>query len=284
MAEERHKYEYKVALDADSGPARVVRIVGENKRVLEIGAGPGSITKLLAGVSNCRVTALDIDAESIRKIAPICEQAYQADLNDPAWPSILKNDGKFEVLVAADVLEHVYEPLVVLNGMKGLLDKDGCMVISLPHVGHSVIHACLFDEDFEYHNFGLLDRTHIRFFGIKNIQKLFEDADMKIIHAEFVVRNPEHTEFSKRWVKIPQELRDALAKNPFGLVYQVIVKAVPIDSEGKAISLLEVPVLEQTPSLRDSLRAFLRLHLSDGIYTRLLRLNEKRHKYFIKSS
>lgn len=283
MREKRHKYEYKVALDADSGPARVVRIVGEDKRVLEIGAGPGSITKLLTSVSNCRVTALDIDAESVKKLAPYCEQAYQADLNNAAWPEILDREKKFEVLVAADVLEHVYEPLVVLKTMKGFLNEDGYMVISLPHAGHSVIHACLLEEDFEYGDSGLLDRTHIRFFGIKNIQKLFEDAGLKIVHAEFVVRNPEHTEFSKRWARTSQELRSVLARNPFGLVYQVIVKAVPDDASGEAISLMKIPVLPQAPSFRDSLRAFLRLHLSATMYSKLLELNELRHKYFVKN-
>lgn len=283
MREKRHKYEYKVALDADSGPARVVRIVGEDKRVLEIGAGPGSITKLLTSVSNCRVTALDIDAESIKKLAPYCEQAYQADLNNAAWPEILAKEKKFEVLVAADVLEHVYEPLVVLKTMKGLLNEDGYMVISLPHVGHSVIHACLLEEDFEYSDSGLLDRTHIRFFGIKNIQKLFEDAGMKIVHAEFVVRNPEHTEFSKRWARTSQEVRSVLARNPFGLVYQVIVKAVPENADGEPISLMRIPVLPQAPSFRDSLRAFLRLHLSAKLYLKLIELNEWRHKYFVKN-
>ena len=45
----------------------------------------------------------------------------------------------------------------------------------------------MLQEDFEYRNWGLLDRTHIRFFGIKNIQALFENAGLKIVHAEFVV-------------------------------------------------------------------------------------------------
>lgn len=269
MNEQQHKYEYKVAIDADSGPARVVRIVGDKKRVLEIGAGPGSITKLLTAVSNCRVTALEIDAESIKKLAPYCERVYQADLNDSSWPELLEKENKFEVLVAADVLEHVYEPLSVLKAMKGFLNEDGYMVISLPHVGHSVIHACLLEEDFEYGDSGLLDRTHIRFFGIKNMQKLFEDAGMKIIHAEFVVRNPEHTEFSKRWAKTSPELRSVLAKNPFGLVYQVIVKAVPEHAGGEAVSLISMSVLPQTPSFRESFKAFLRLHLSVKMYSRI---------------
>lgn len=283
MSNKRHNYEYQVALDADSGPARVVRMVGQNKNVLEIGAGPGSITKILTHVSKCRVTALDIDAEAIEKLDQHCERAYQADLNNLAWIDILKNDGKFEVLVAADVLEHVYEPLVVLKAMKAFLDTKGYMVISLPHVGHSVIHACLFNENFDYNDYGLLDKTHIRFFGIKNIQSLFETAGMKIVHAEFVVRNPEHTEFSKLWIKTPKELRDQLSKNPFGLVYQVIVKAVPSDSEGLPIILMDMIVPTQKPTLRESIRAYLRLYLSDSIYSKLLRLNELRSKLFVKS-
>ena len=275
MAKDRHKYEYKTVLDSDSGPARVVRIVGENKRVLEIGAGPGSITKLLTFVSNCRVTALDIDAESIKKIAPYCEQAYQADLNNAAWPEILQNENKYEVLVAADVLEHVYEPLVVLRAMQGLLNEDGYMVISLPHVGHSVIHACLLEEDFEYGDSGLLDRTHIRFFGIKNIQKLFEDAGLKIVHAEFVVRNPEHTEFSKRWARTSQELRSVLARNPFGSVYQVIVKAVPGNAAGEVISLINLRVIPQDPSFRDFVKALLRTYLSAKMYSKIQSMASK---------
>lgn len=272
MANKRHKYDYKVKLDADSGPARVVRLVGNDKDVLEIGCGPGSITKLLSSVSKCNVTALDIDAESIKKIAPFCKNAYQADLNDSSWTNALDKGAMFDVLVAADVLEHVYQPLDVLLAMKGFLNDQGYMVISIPHVGHSVIHACLLDEDFEYNDFGLLDKTHIRFFGIKNIQKLFEDAGMKIIHAEFVVRNPENTEFSKTWAKTNKEIKTALATNPFGFVYQVIVKAVPVSAEGQALNLMQMSVEPQSPSLSDLIKAYLRLYISKDVYIKLRQL------------
>jgi 2-polyprenyl-3-methyl-5-hydroxy-6-metoxy-1,4-benzoquinol methylase len=269
MKQERHNYEYQVGMDADSAPARVVRIVGRDKRVMEVGAGPGSITKLLTSVSNCRVTALEIDSEAIKKLTPFCERVYQVDLNDRAWPGVVEDGDRFEVIVAADVLEHVYEPLTVLKAMKGFLNEQGYMVISVPHVGHSAVHACLLDEDFEYSDFGLLDRTHIRFFGIKNIQKLFEDAGMKIVHAEFVVRNPEHTEFAQRWSKISPEIRSVLAKNPYGSVYQVVVKAVPLQAGGEAISLMSLAVAARAPTMRDKLRAALRSCLSAKMYSRL---------------
>lgn len=246
---QKHKYDYEVKLDSQMAPAKVIRMVGTGKRVLEIGAGPGSITKLLQTVGNCRVTALEIDSDAIKKLAPYCERVYQADLNNAAWIDIIKHEGRFEVIVAADVLEHVYEPLAVLSAMKDFLTEDGYIIVSLPHVGHSAIHACLFQEDFEYRDWGLLDRTHIRFFGIKNIQALFENAGLKINHAEYVVRSPEDTEFAERWASVPEEIRRVLSTNPFGSVYQVVVKAIPVESNGQAISLLSIPVNETAGGL-----------------------------------
>jgi len=280
MKEKRLKYDYH--LGTDSAGERVVRIIGENKRVLELGPGPGTITKLLSKESNCRVTALEIDAEAVKKLAPYCEHVYQADLNSPNWPDVIKNDRRFDAVIATDVLEHVYEPLSVLKAMKDLLDEDGCIVVSLPHVGHSVIHACLLEEDFEYSEIGLLDRTHIRFFGIRNIQRLFEDAGLKIVHAEFVVRAPEHTEFAKRWARTSQEVRNVLARNPFGSVYQVVVKAVPIHSDGEAIVLMDTLVPNQNPPFMEHAKAFLRVYASAKMYSRFQGIYASGRKFFIK--
>lgn len=280
MKEKKLKYEYRV--DADSAGERVVRIIGEGKRVLELGSGPGTITRLLSNESNCRVTALEIDAEAVKKLAPYCERAYLADLNDPHWPDAIKSEGRFDAVIATDVLEHLYEPLTVLKAMKGFLDETGCIIVSVPHVGHSVIHACLLDEDFEYRDIGLLDRTHIRFFGIRNIQRLFEDAGLKIVHAEFVVREPEHTEFARRWANTPAEIRNALAKNPFGSVYQVVVKAVPTEAAGEALVLMDALVPRQRLAPIDHVKAFLRVHVSAGLYSKLQGIYASGRNYFIK--
>ena len=188
MADEiRHNYEYDVDLNGNSAPARVVRMVGKNKRVLEVGAGPGSITKMLKGAGDCRVIGLEIDKDAIKKLTQFCDHVYEANLNDPAWPELLSDEAPFEVLVAADVLEHVYEPWTVLRAMAGIAEEHGEIVISLPHVAHNAIVACLLSEDFDYRHWGLLDRTHIRFFGLKNMQQLFDDAGLKIIDAQFVI-------------------------------------------------------------------------------------------------
>jgi 2-polyprenyl-3-methyl-5-hydroxy-6-metoxy-1,4-benzoquinol methylase len=270
-----HKYEYEVDLNSDSAAARVVRMVGKGKRVLEIGAGPGSITRLLRDTGQCRVTALEIDSDAIKILTSFCERVYKADLNDTAWPMVLRDEGPFEVIVAADVLEHLYDPWSALKAMKKLLSDDGYIVISLPHAGHSALVACLLEEDFEYRDWGLLDRTHIRFFGMKNIQALFEGAGWKILDGQFVEVSPDRTEFAERWLRIPRPVRRALSTNRFGTVYQVVVKAVPKESRIQGISLLSLPVKSPVASsfrIPAALKSVARSILSDAARARLRRI------------
>jgi hypothetical protein len=89
------------------------------------------------------------------------------------------------------------------------------------------------------------------------------------------VRKPEHTEFAKRWSGISGEIRSVLAKNPYGLVYQVVVKAVPDHAAGEAISLMSLQVMSGAPSFRNSLKAGLRSCLSAKMYSRLRLLAAK---------
>lgn len=239
---EKHNYEYDVVLDGPSAPARVVRMVGKNKKVLEIGAGPGSITKHLVEVGGCTVTALEIDEDAIIKLSKYTTKIYPADLNDVNWPELLAKEGLFDVVVAGDVLEHLYDPWHTLKLMKGLLKEGGSIVISLPHVGHNAIIACLLAGDFDYRDWGLLDRTHIRFFGLKNMQSMFEETGLVIEHAEFVVTPPEESEFSEKWNNLPDHVSSALAENRFGSVYQVVIKAGLNSSKANKVDLLSLPV------------------------------------------
>lgn len=275
MTEQRHKYQYEVKLH--SAPALVIDMVGHGKRVLELGPGPGSITRHLKA-NGCRVTALEIDTAAIEIVSPFCEQIHHCDLNAPQWPLLLAEAEKFSVLVAADVFEHIYDPWTVLKQACTLLAPDGCMVISLPHVAHSAVMACLLNEDFSYQSWGLLDKTHIRFWGLKNMQLLFADAGLKIIQAEFVVRSPEQTEFAHFWHQLPGASRSALSNHRFGNVYQVVIRAVPLSAGGKSLDLMQLAVPEplsdvsgDSSAIRKTLRKF-GAYLPPSLQSRIVRL------------
>ena len=237
MKNKRHNYEYDVDVESNTAPANVVRMVGHNKSVLEIGCGPGSITKILAEQSGCKIIGLELDPDAIEKVTPYCVKVMQADLNSNEWPKLLDNSKKFDVVVAADVLEHLYDPWASLQRMVPLIKPDGYIVISLPHVGHAAIMSCLFNGDFEYRNWGLLDRTHIRFFCLKNIEDLFAQANLKIIEVAYVTKPPEETEFAAAWGKLSSSVKNALKSSPHADIYQVVVKALPIGRPEKGLLL-----------------------------------------------
>lgn len=236
---QRHKYDYDP--QPDSAGQKVARMVGDSKRVLELGTGPGAVTKLLHA-RKCRVTALELDPAAIEIVTQYCEQVLPGDLNSSDWPGLLKGVDRFEAIVAADVLEHLYDPWETLRKLAPLLAQNGNLVVSLPHVGHSVILACLLKGDFDYQPWGLLDKTHIRFFGINNIQKLFQDAGFKIVGADFVVKEPWQTEFAKQWRQLPHHAKRVLSESSFGMVYQVVIKAVPLTAPGDPLELMSLPV------------------------------------------
>lgn len=244
-AEEKptHKYLYAYDINGPTAPARVARIVGHNKKVLEIGSGPGALTRVLSEVGANRVTALEIDPTAIDIVKNHCEKVVQGDLNSPHWYSTFSHE-RFDAVVAADVLEHVINPLDVLKGMTELLNPGGCVVVSVPNVSHAAIGALMHQSHFRYGDWGLLDRTHIRFFGLQNVQSLMEQAGLCITHAEFVVKHPDETEFADIWKLLPIATQKALLEPKHSLIYQCVVKAVPLGSEHSTslrLSEQEVP-------------------------------------------
>lgn len=235
--QKKHNYEYDVNTASASAPANVVRLVGTGKRVLEIGCGPGSITKVLATEGQCTVTGMELDPSAIEKAAPFCESILQVDLNAKDWPTQLDSK-RFDVVVAADVLEHLYNPWQTLEQMATLVNETGYLVISLPHIGHAAVMACMMNGNFEYRDWGLLDRTHIRFFGLKNIEDLFVNAGLKIVEARYVTKPPEETEFAPHWDALLPAAQAALRTSPYANLYQVVLKAIPAARPGTGISLV----------------------------------------------
>jgi 2-polyprenyl-3-methyl-5-hydroxy-6-metoxy-1,4-benzoquinol methylase len=240
-------YEYEVDLKGDNALAYVLELVGFSKKVLEIGAGSGMITKYLVSTKNCDVVALEINPKSVEKLKSYVDRVYSLDLNDAGWIDHVAKEGKFDVIVAADVLEHLYDPWSVLRNMRRLLKSDGSIVLSLPHVAHAAIVSCFFEEDFHYREWGLLDKTHIRFFGLHNIAAMHDSVGLAIADARFVIRRPEETEFAEQWSALPKHVRIALNSNPHGHVYQVVTKAMSAEHVSAPIDLAEASLKRYRP-------------------------------------
>ena len=238
-------YEYKFKLNGDTSAAAILRFVSEGSKVLDLGAGSGSITRQLVKVKKCDVTALENNPSAVAKLKTFCKDVVTLDLNDAKWPEQLstyqqqnKRHQKFDYVIAGDVLEHLYDPWSVMNGMASLLGENGRVIVSVPHAGHSTVVAAFYNSYIPLRESGIFDKTHIRFFGLQNIEDLYEDAGLAIAQVHYVIRTPDVTDFAEAWRALPEHLKQTLSKREYADVYQVVTEAAPKALVSQPIKLL----------------------------------------------
>lgn len=228
-------YDYDFDPEGISTAARLSRLVGSNHRVLELGCGYGVISRQLALRQGCAVTGIEYDAQSAESARPWLDRLVVADLEGVSWTTEIQPP--FEVIVAADVIEHLRDPLRLLRKLRGMLALDGCVVLSVPNVGHAGVIAGLLCGRFDYTPTGILDETHLRFFTWNSLEALLNATGFEVTHRETVDAPGSHEQFHESWVKLPAVLRSMLGDHPTANVFQYVLKARP--SENPQVLSLE---------------------------------------------
>lgn len=226
------RYSYGVDLEQDSTASKVLRLVGDAPRVLELGPGPGTMTHILME-RGCAVTAIEVDPELARLAEPYCERLILADLEDLDLGEAL-GEARFDALVAADVLEHLRDPWACLRRIRPFIAPGGFLVVSIPNVGHGAVIAQLLQGRFPYTAQGLLDRTHLRFFSRQDVDDLLLSTGFLPTLWERNRVPPAASEFTYAWQQLPATAREALGHASEGETYQFIVKAYVSDAAGWA--------------------------------------------------
>ena len=92
--------------------------------------------------------------------------------------------GKFDYVIAADILEHLNNPWEAVSRIARLLKPGGKLIASLPNVMHISNIRNLLNGYWEYEDAGILDRTHLRFFTYRSICQMMEAADLQVTEME----------------------------------------------------------------------------------------------------
>jgi SAM-dependent methyltransferase len=180
-----------------------------------------------------------MDAETLEMCKPFCEKTLQANLEDPHWHSSLQNE-KFDVVLCADVLEHLRDPRPLLNLLPSFLNEEGFVLMSLPNASHLTVVASLLAGRFPYQSKGLLDNTHLRFFGRDDIDAMLRECGLVWQKWETVQVDPAQAELQSFWHRLEAQdqayLRERCAD---GMVYQHVVKAYPSSATGQLVKLAQ---------------------------------------------
>jgi SAM-dependent methyltransferase len=122
---------------------------------------------------------VEVDPAAAQQARSHCREVLVLDLNSPQWVENL-GGRTFDVVLLADVLEHLVDPWRVLRDITRALDKNGTLVISLPNVVHFLTRTKIALGQFNYTPTGILDHTHLRFFTIKTAREMIESCGYRI--------------------------------------------------------------------------------------------------------
>lgn len=167
------------------GPAHrvVVSCVNKGSRVLELGSATGYMTRALVESRGATVTAVEIDHEAYLEAASIADRAIEADLNEI---DALDLGSDFDVVICADILEHLLDPEAALRSLASRLAPRGRVVVSIPNVANWSVRLELMLGHFRYTEMGILDRTHLHFYTEESFREMAGSCEYAVDAFRYV--------------------------------------------------------------------------------------------------
>ncbi len=222
QADPGHVYEASVRPGEDNALARLIPHVPPESVVLELGPATGYFTRYLTQELGCTVDCVEISEDMAAQTREACRNMVLEDLDSIDFSRHFKAGG-YDVVIAADVLEHLRSPKRVLQGVRELLKPDGRCLLSVPNIAHAAVIGNLLRGRFEYTEEGLLDASHLHFFTRESICELAVSCGFGIEAVDTVIRSPDETEIGDTLVGLPEDVESYLVGQPEALVYQYIL-------------------------------------------------------------
>jgi SAM-dependent methyltransferase len=152
------------------------------RRVLELGCAGGLFgAKLKERWPQAHVTGVEAGKAAAAKAATRLDRVIQARLELLDLAAEGYHDAAFDLVIAADVLEHVVNPWKLLVDLRPFLAPDAVLVASIPNVRNlALINDLLLGGRWHYAERGLLDVTHLRFFTLGSIHEMFGETGYRV--------------------------------------------------------------------------------------------------------
>lgn len=216
------KYDFKVDLSEKTSTGLILKKIGHGSTVLEFGCATGRMTGYMQEHLHCRVYIVEIDPDAYKTASQYAADGVCGDIMDMEWKKKFA-DIRFDHILFADVLEHTPDPDLVIREASELLAPDGNIIFSIPNITHNDIILKAIGDHFDYTDIGLLDNTHIHFWGLENLKTFAERNGLHTHKIEATYCETGSTEqFSGKLRDTPTLLLNILNERRCGTVYQFV--------------------------------------------------------------
>ncbi len=139
--------------------------IGKGKKILDLGCRDGQLTQFFSKENT--VLGVDIDREALKRAEKALSiETKWLDLNRE-WPF---EENSFDVIVACEILEHLYYPHLFLQRVYKTLKKEGLFIGSVPNSFRIRNRfKFLLGNEFE------TDKTHVSMFSYFSLQEILQE-------------------------------------------------------------------------------------------------------------
>lgn len=162
----------------------VDKLYGNDLSVLDVGGGTGWVLNSLKKATNRfkYFNIVDIDENAESTAISNGYSFFKGKIED------FKPKNKFDLIIMLNLIEHVSDPVLVLNSIKDMTKKNGLIVIKTPN--NDSLDARIFKK---YNWGGLHAPRHFNVFSKKSIEILAEKIGLKVESIKYTQGAPQWT-------------------------------------------------------------------------------------------
>jgi 2-polyprenyl-3-methyl-5-hydroxy-6-metoxy-1,4-benzoquinol methylase len=142
-------------------------------RALDLGCGAGVFAPTLRAMGFSHLVGVEIAPEAAARARESYDDVLEMPI-DEALPRITET---FDLIICADVLEHLVDPWSVTADLGRLAHHGTVLAVSIPNIRYwRAIARIAFGRGFAYEESGIFDSTHLRFFTSADSLRMLRDG------------------------------------------------------------------------------------------------------------
>jgi len=158
----------------------------EPRRVLDIGCGAGGTGAYLKSkFPKARVWGIEPNPAAAKIARERLDDVVAGNFEDTPLEAHGIEPGSLDLVICADVLEHLYNPWQVMCRLRPYLTDDARVVISIPNIRFLPLLDDLARGYWRYAANGTLDITHLRFFTLKELRRFLHETGYRVLNVTY---------------------------------------------------------------------------------------------------
>lgn len=156
------------------------------QRVLDISCGAGGTGAYLkARYPEAKVWGIELNKAAANIASQRLDTVTSAKFEDVDLDAFGITPGSLDLVICADVLEHMYNPWLVMTRLRPYLADDARVVISIPNIRFLPLLDDLARGYWRYASAGILDITHLRFFTLQEMRRFLTETGYSVLHVRY---------------------------------------------------------------------------------------------------